>query len=58
MSNNYLKVIRAGIKKTLQEKNRNNLKHNGIQVSGGSDNRNKLKAKKLVGNKLDRGTIK
>jgi len=53
MSNNYFKVIRAGINTTFQDKGRNNLYHIGIPFSGVMDNRNYLLANKLVGNKLD-----
>ena len=53
MSNNYFKVIRAGINTTFQDKGRNNLYHIGIPFSGAMDNRNYLLANKLVGNKLD-----
>ncbi|MDA8727023.1 biotin-dependent carboxyltransferase family protein [Candidatus Pelagibacter bacterium] len=53
MSNNYFKVIRAGINTTFQDKGRDNLYHIGIPFSGAMDNRNYLLANKLVGNKLD-----
>ena len=53
MSNNYFKVIRAGINTTFQDKGRNNLYHIGIPFSGAMDNRNYLLANKLVGNRLD-----
>ena len=53
MSNNYFKVIRAGINTTFQDKGRDNLYHIGVPFSGAMDNRNYLLANKLVGNELD-----
>jgi len=53
MSNNFFKILRAGINTTFQDKGRNNLHHIGIPFSGAMDNRNYLLANKLVGNKLD-----
>ena len=53
MSNNFFKILRAGINTTFQDKGRNNLYHIGIPFSGAMDNRNYLLANKLVGNKLD-----
>ena len=53
MSNNYFKVIRAGINTTFQDKGRDNLYHIGIPFSGAMDNRNYLLANKLVGNKSE-----
>ena len=57
MSNNYFKVIRAGINTTFQDKGRNDLYHIGIPFSGAMDNRNYLLANKLAGNKLDSPVI-
>ena len=53
MSNNFFKILRAGVNTTFQDKGRNNLYHIGIPFSGAMDNRNYLLANKLVGNKLD-----
>ena len=53
MSNNFFKILRAGINTTFQDKGRNDLYHIGIPFSGAMDNRNYLLANKLVGNKLD-----
>ena len=53
MSNNYFKIIRAGINTTFQDKGRNNLYHIGLPFSGAMDNRNYLLANRLVGNKSD-----
>ena len=53
MSNNFFKILRAGINTTFQDKGRNNLYHIGIPFSGVMDNRNYLLANKLVANKLD-----
>ena len=57
MSNNFFKILRAGINTTFQDKGRNNLYHIGIPFSGAMDNRNYLLANKLVGNKLDSPVI-
>ena len=57
MSNNFFKILRAGINTTFQDKGRNNLYHIGIPFSGAMDNRNYLLANKLVGNKLDTPVI-
>ena len=53
MSNNFFKILRAGVNTTFQDKGRNNLYHIGIPFSGAMDNRNYLLANKLAGNKLD-----
>ena len=53
MSNNFFKILRAGINTTLQDKGRENLYHVGIAFSGAMDNRNYLLANKLVGNKIN-----
>ena len=52
MSENYFKILRAGINSTFQDEGRKNLYHIGIPFSGAMDNRNYLLANKLVGNKL------
>ena len=52
MSNNYFKVIRAGINTTFQDKGRNNIYHIGIPFSGAMDKRNYLLANKVVDNEL------
>ena len=57
MSNNFFKILRAGVNTTFQDKGRNNLYHIGIPFSGAMDNRNYLLANKLVGNKLDTPVI-
>ena len=57
MSNNFFKILRAGVNTTFQDKGRNNLYHIGIPFSGVMDNRNYLLANKLVGNKLDTPVI-
>ncbi len=57
MSDNFFKILRAGINTTFQDKGRNNLYHIGIPFSGAMDNRNYLLANKLVGNKLDTPVI-
>ena len=53
MSNNFFKILRAGVNTTFQDKGRNNLYHIGIPFSGAMDNRNYLLANKLVGNNSD-----
>ena len=53
MSNNFFKILRAGINTTFQDKGRENLYHVGIPFSGAMDNRNYLLANKLVGNKIN-----
>ena len=57
MSNNFFKILRAGVNTTFQDKGRNNLYHIGIPFSGAMDNRNYLLANKLVGNKVDTPVI-
>ncbi len=57
MSNNFFKILRAGVNTTFQDKGRNNLYHIGIPFSGAMDNRNYLLANKLAGNKLDSPVI-
>ena len=57
MSNNFFKILRAGVNTTFQDKGRNNLYHIGIPFSGAMDNRNYLLANKLAGNKLDTPVI-
>ena len=53
MSDNYFKIIRAGVNTTFQDKGRNNLYHIGIPFGGAMDNRNFILANKLVSNRLD-----
>jgi len=50
MSENYFKVIRAGINTTFQDLGRKNLYHVGIPFSGAMDTRNYLISNKLVNN--------
>ena len=49
MSNNFFKILRAGVNTTFQDKGRNNLYHIGIPFSGAMDNRNYLLVNKLAG---------
>ena len=53
MSDNYFKIIRAGVNTTFQDKGRNNLYHIGVPFGGAMDNRNFILANKLVSNRLD-----
>jgi len=50
MSENFFKVIRAGINTTFQDLGRNNLNHIGIPISGVMDKRNYIIANKILHN--------
>jgi biotin-dependent carboxylase-like uncharacterized protein len=57
MSNNFFKVLRAGINTTLQDEGRFNLQHLGIPPSGCMDHKSFLIANALVNNKKNCGVI-
>ena len=50
MSENFFKVIRAGINTTFQDLGRNSLNHIGIPISGVMDKRNYIIANKILQN--------
>ncbi len=50
MSENFFKVIRAGINTTFQDLGRNNLNHIGIPISGVMDRRNYIISNKILQN--------
>ena len=57
MSNNFFKVLRAGVNTTYQDEGRFGMQHLGLPPSGCMDNKSFLVANAIVGNKKSIGVI-
>jgi len=57
MSNNFFKVLRAGVNTTYQDEGRFGMQHLGLPPSGCMDNKSFLLANAIIGNKKFTGVI-